>query len=139
MSLHFITYIVLIAVPLIVGIVLLILALRFKLRFAGTETGMASIIFLPLVLFGLVMFGPYMWALHLESRWRPANPKTLAELESMLSLYTKKEIVPEQSERGPNYKLEPGEQMIRYSILGQPLDVTFTHDQQIVSIHTAYE
>jgi hypothetical protein len=90
-------------------------------------------------LFYLFAAGPYLWALQLESKWRPANPKTLAELESMLSIYTKRDISPEQSGWGSDHKLKSGERMIQYSLLGSPLDVVYKSDNEIVAIYTSYE
>lgn len=35
---------------------------------------------------GVAEIAPYFWALHLEAKWRAANPKTKAQLESFLSV-----------------------------------------------------
>src|SRR5690349_20353155 len=54
-------------------------------------------------------FGSYLWALHLETQWRPAQPKTRAALESHLSLYRTKSIQPKDSLWGNRYELKDGE------------------------------
>jgi len=88
----------------------------------------------------VVGYGPYVWASHLESKWHPANPKTRVELESFLSLYTKREIQPSQSDWGRSYKLQPGEHMIQYLLLwSAPLDVVYTSNDTIIAIYTSYE
>jgi hypothetical protein len=125
--------------PLLIGIALLFLARRFRKDWAKVTAGISGSLLLLVFLFYLFALGPYIWALHLESKWRPADPKTRAELESHLSLYTKRDIPPDQSGWGRDYKLQSGERMTRYSLLGSPLDVVFTSNDSIVAIYTSYE
>ena len=132
-------FLLVIVAPLVVGIALLLFARRFKKDWAKVISGISGSISLLVFLFYLFAIGPYLWALHLESKWRPANPETRAELESMLSLYTKRDILPEQSGWGRDHKLQSGERMTRYSLLGSPLDVVFTSNDGTVAIYTSYE
>lgn len=132
-------FLLLVVAPLLVGVALLILAWRVKWGWAKVVAGISGSFSLLVFLFYLFAAGPYLWALHLESKWRPVNPKTLAELESKLSLYTKKDISREQSGWGSDHKLRSGERMTRYSLLGAPLDVVFNGDNGIVRIYTSYE
>jgi hypothetical protein len=132
-------FLLMIVAPLLVGTALLILAWRARQDWAKAVAGISGSISLLVFLFYLFAAGPYLWALHLEAKWRPANPKTRAELESMLSLYTKHDIRPEQSGWGRDHKLKSGERMTQYSLLGAPLDVVFTSDNEIVAIYTSYE
>jgi hypothetical protein len=128
-----------IVAPLVVGIALLILARRFRKDWAKVAAGISGSLSLLIFLFYLFAAGPYLWALHLEAKWRPADPKTRAKLESMLSFYTKSDILPEQSSWGRDYHLESGERMTRYSLMGAPLDVVYTSSDAIVAIYTSYE
>ena len=132
-------FLIVIVAPLIAGIVLLILARRFRKDWAKITAGISGFLSLLIFLFYLFAAGPYLWALHLEARWRPADPKTRAELESMLSLYTKSDILPEQSSWGRDHHLQSGDRMTRYSLMGSPLDVVYTSSDAIVAIYTSYE
>jgi len=132
-------FLLVIVAPLVVGIALLILARRFRKDWAKVTAGIFGSLSLLIFLFYLLATGPYLWALHLEARWRPADPKTRAELESMLSLYTKSDILPEQSSWGRNHHLQSGERMTQYSLMGVPLDVVYTSSDAIVAIYTSYE
>ena len=108
---------------------------RLLLRFFG---GAALVVFLLL----LITMTPYLWALHLESKWEAANPKTRAELESCLSLYSRHNIQPSQSPWANRYQLKPDEHMVQYWLLyspGAPLDVVYTTHDAIVQIYTSYE
>jgi hypothetical protein len=88
---------------------------------------------------GIVMFS-YGWALHLEKRWHPANPKTRAELEHHLSLYSVRQIAPTDSLSGKNHVLNRGERMIQYRIVwDSPLDVVYDDLENIKAIYTSYE
>jgi len=83
---------------------------------------------------------PYLYAVHLESKWRPANPQTRAELERHLHLYSTKRIEPRDSMWGNCYELHPNEQMIQYSIMWcEPLDVVYDDQGRIQMIFTSYE
>jgi hypothetical protein len=82
----------------------------------------------------------YLYALHLESKWAPANPQTKLELENYLSLYSTREIEPAESMWGENYVLQDNEKMIQYRILwSAPLDVVYDKQNNIVNIYTSYE
>ena len=83
---------------------------------------------------------PYLWALHLEAKWRAAHPKTKAQLERFLSLYSERKIQPAQSMWGHDYRLQAGETMMQYRLLyNAPLDVVYTSSNTIVAIYTSYE
>lgn len=83
---------------------------------------------------------PYLWALHLEARWQPADPKTKEQLESFLSLYSEREIQVSKSMWGRNHQLQTGERMVQYRLLYRaPLDVVYTRSNTIVAIYTSYE
>ena len=127
-------------VPLVAGILLLFLAPRLRRAWAATLAGIGGTLCILAFLFYLIVGGPYLWALHLESKWRPAKPTTMAGLESNLSLYSKRDIAPAQSGWGQNHKLLPGERMTQYLLLwSAPLDVVYTSDNTIVAIYTSYE
>lgn len=82
----------------------------------------------------------YFYALHLESRWQPANPRTRQELEQYLSLYTAHRIAPSESLWGKTYKLGSNEEMIQYRILYRaPLDVVYDEKSRVVRIFRSYE
>ena len=132
-------FVLLVLAPLVTGIAMLLVTRRLKGEWAKFAAGLVGTCLLVGCAFYLVATGSYMWARHLESRWRPANPKTMLELESKLSEYTKKEISPAQSGWGRDHKLKPGERMIQYSLLGAPLDVVFTKEDRIAAIYTSYE
>ena len=132
-------FLLVIVAPLLVSVALLLLARRVRQDWAKAAAGILGSFSLLVFLFYLFATGPYLWALHLESKWRPANPQTRAELESMLSLYTKSDITPEQSGWGRDHKLQSGERMTQYSLLGAPLDVVYNRDNSIVAIFTSYE
>jgi hypothetical protein len=122
-----------------VGIVTFFAMRKLRRRWLRAVAGVTSTVFFLIAAYSLI-FLPYGWALTLESKWRPANPKSRTELESHLSLYTKRDILPEVSAWGRDHKLRPGERMTRYSLLGLlPLDVVYTSDDAIVTIYTTYE
>lgn len=122
-----------------VGIVTYFAMRRLRRRWLRAIAGVASTALLLIAAYSLI-FLPYGWALHLESKWRPANPKSRTELESHLSLYTKCDILPEVSAWGRDHKFRQGERMTRYSLLGLlPLDVVYASDDEIVTIYTTYE
>ena len=124
---------------LIGGIGLLVIAPRLAKELPHVWVRLAGGSALLLALFMLVSGGPYLWVLHLEKKWTAANPKTRTELESHLALYTSRQISPKESEWGRDHSLQQDERMIRYSIIGQPLDVVFRSDDTIVMIYTSYE
>lgn len=132
-------FLLVVVAPLVVGIILFLLAHRLKKTLPKFLTGFAGACSFLVFTFYLIAAGPYMWALHLESKWRPANPQTQSELEAMLAGSTKKDIPPTTPGWGQDHKLKPGKRMTRYSLLGAPLDVVFTSDDRIVAIYTTYE
>jgi hypothetical protein len=82
----------------------------------------------------------YLYALYLECKWQPQNPKSKLELEQYLHLYSTKVIQPTDSEWGRNDKLNKDERMMRYLILwSAPLDVVYDRSDNIKAIHTSYE
>lgn len=128
-------------VPLGLGIGCLLASRRIRNKWASAMVrffgGAALIIFLLFVFFTT----PYVWALHLESKWTEANPKTQAQLEACLSLYSRHEIQPAQSPWGNRVHLQPGEHMVEYWLLyspSAPLDVIYTNDT-IAKIYLSYE
>jgi len=123
-----------------VGVGLIFAAFKVRRKWVRIGAGVAGTISIAAFIAALVAFVPYAWACSLERRWRPANPKTKAELESYLSLYTQKDIQPAQSEWGNQYQLQPGERMTRYLLLGNaPLDVVYSSSNTIAAIFTSYE
>ena len=90
-------FLLLVLAPFIVGIVMLLITRRLKKAWAKLLTGFVGACLFLVSAFYLIGTGPYMWALHLESKWRPANPQTRFELEALLAGYTKKDILPTQS------------------------------------------
>lgn len=125
--------------PLVFGGFLLVLVRRpgkgRVTSIAGLSAGLALVVSLFLLLSG----GTYLWALHLEGKWRAADPKTKADLESHLALYTARRISPAESAGNGLHPFQPDERMIRYSLLGEPLDVVFRKDDTIAAIYTTYE
>jgi len=111
---------------------------RKWLRIASVLSGAACVVGFLAV---LGTCAPYFWALHLESKWVAAKPATRFELESLLSLYTLRDINPTQSiGAGSSYKLQPGERMTQYLILWDaPLDVVYRSNDTIVTIFCSYE
>ena len=84
----------------------------------------------------------YLYALHLESKWNKAEPKTKADLEKYLHCYSLREIQPKESMWGNGYNLKDGERMMQYGILWNkkcPLDVVYDKDDNISAIYTSYE
>ena len=127
-------------VPFVLGVSLLLgrMMLRGpKLRLVALWVG---ICFLAVGMFFYGAIGPYLWALHLETKWMEAEPKTKSEMESYLSLYSEKEISFDTPGWGMDHPIKPGERMVRYSILlGAPLDVVYTDDDNLVAVYTTYE
>ena len=132
-------FLLVVLAPLLVGIAMLLIAPCLKSAWAKYLAGFFGACSLLVCAFYLIATGPYMWALHLESKWRRANPQTRSELEAVLAGYTKKDILPAQSGWGQNHQLKPGEKMTRYSLLGAPLDVVLSADDKIIAIYTTYE
>jgi hypothetical protein len=128
------------AFPFSMGLGLIFAAFKLRRKWVRISAAIVGTIFLVAFAFAAISFAPYVWASHLEAKWQPANPKTKAELESYLSLYTKRDIQPSQSEWGNQYQLQPGEQMTQYLLLwNAPLDVVYTSNNTVVAIYTSYE
>ena len=132
-------FLFLVIAPTIVGIAMILVTRRTSKTWAQITAGSFGVISFFVCVFYLVAMGPYMWALHLESKWRPANPQTMSDLESKLSGYTKTDVQPTQSAWGQGHKLGEGDRMTRYSLMGAPLDVVYSPDDRIVAIYTTYE
>lgn len=84
----------------------------------------------------------YLYALHLESKWSKADPKTKVDMEKYLHFYSLREIQPKDSMWGNGYELKDGERMMQYCILWNkncPLDVVYDKDDTIRAIYTSYE
>jgi hypothetical protein len=82
----------------------------------------------------------YLYALHLEGQWTRARPKTMAQFESHLSLYSKRGVQPSASGWAPDYKLKDGEKMVQYTILGAAdMEVVYDKYDNVVTIITSYE
>lgn len=132
-------FLLLVIAPTIVGIAMILVTRRTSKTWLQITAGSFGVISFFVCVFYSVAMGPYMWALHLESKWRPANPQTMSDLESKLSGYTKTDIQPTQSAWGQDHKLGEGDRMTRYSLMGAPLDVVYSPDDRIVTIYTTYE
>lgn len=131
---HWGMILLLLAFPAMIGF--LVVPERFLRRYLCMAGGVVALVFLTAFAFG----APYTWALYLESRWSPAQPKTKVELESFLSLYSQHRIQPSESMWGNRHELKPGEYMNQYLLLGSaPLDVVYTPTGTIVSIYTSHE
>jgi hypothetical protein len=134
------TILILFVLPLTLGSAAFLFASKFRRKGARLTIRVVGSAFLLALLVSVVEIAPYLWALHLEAKWRPANPKTKAQLESFLSLYAKREIQTSQSMWGGEHQLLPGERMIQYRLLySAPLDVVYTRSNTIVAIYTSYE
>jgi len=84
--------------------------------------------------------GAYLYAVYLEAKWSAADPETRIELEQHLSLYSIEDVEPSQSAWGRYHKMQRGERMVRYMILGSaPLDVVYDERDNITGIYTSYE
>ena len=106
--------------------------------------GIATVIALVAAIIWFTAIGgtAYLYALHLESKWSKANPKTKVEMENYLHCYTLREIQPKDSMWGNGYELKSGERMMQYCILWNkncPLDVVYDKDDNISVIYTSYE
>lgn len=126
--------------PLVVVLTTFYLARMVKSRWAkGGLMALGSGLTLWIVFF-LVVNMPYLWALHLESKWMVAHPKTRTEMESHLSLYSMREIQPAQSGWGSKHVLLEGDQMIQYMLFWtQPLEVVYDKNDRMIASYTSYE
>ena len=140
MRMHYIMFALLIVVPFVTGIIAILgrLAIRGpRIRLAALWVGICC---LTGSVFFYVSGGPYLWALHLEDKWREAEPKTKLEMESYLSFYSQREIGFDTSGWGSTHPVKSGERMVRYSILyAASLDVVYTDEDRLVAIYTTYE
>jgi hypothetical protein len=132
--------IILFVLPLTLGMAALLFAAKFRRKWARITVRIIGSTFLLAFVVSVAETAPYFWALHLEAKWSAANPKTKAQLESLLSLYSEHEIQTSQSMWGHDHQLQPGERMIQYRLLyTEPLDVVYTSSNTIVAIYTSYE
>jgi len=139
-SVNWVPVILMFVLPLLLGVGGLVLARRFRPLWARILSRVFGAGLLAIFLFVLSVMTPYWWALHLESKWVPAHPKTRAELESHLSLYSQHEIPAAKSPWGKNRPIESGERIVEYDLLYlAPLDVIYTTNDTIAQIYTAYE
>jgi len=139
-SINWLPILLVFVAPLLLGGLLVLAAFRLRRKWARVVSAVFGALFLVAFGFAVVSFAPYVWASHLESRWHPANPKTKAELESYLSLYSQHNIQPSQSDWGRSHQLQPGERMTQYLLLwSAPLDVVYSSNDVVVAIYTSYE
>jgi hypothetical protein len=130
----------LLVVPLAFAIWVAIKTLRHRQRGVRIALGVAMAIVSPPLFAIFMALAGYGWAIHLETKWSPKKPKTQAQLESYLSLYSKYDIQPTNSLWGHNHTLKPGERMTQYLLLWMmPLDVVYSSNQEISVIYTSYE
>lgn len=132
--------ILLFVLPLTLGMASLLVASRFRRKWARIAVRIVGSLLILAFLAATVEDAPYLWALHLEAKWQPAKPTSKVQLESYLSLYSQREIQTSQSMWGRDYQLQAGERMIQYRLLySAPLDVVYTTNDTIVAIYTSYE
>jgi hypothetical protein len=125
-----------------VGVGAVLVACRSHARRIRTTARIVAALLILFVLAAVAEIAPYMWALHLETRWSAVHPATRVQLESLLSFYSVREIKPFQSLWGRDYVLGPGEKMVQYRLLYSPrapLDVVYTRSDNITAIFTSYE
>jgi hypothetical protein len=138
-SINWAPVLIMFVLPLGLGVISFLVASRFRWRWVRLVTRLFGTAMLLIFLFFAYFTASYLWALHLESKWHAARPKTRAELEACLSLYWKKEISPSHLKWG-NYQPAPGEHVTEYRLLYfAPLDVVYTTNDAIVNIYTTYE
>jgi hypothetical protein len=125
---------------LVFGCGLWVGASGFRRASARIAARIVGSVFLLAFLAAMMLIAPYLWAVHLEAKWRPRNPSTKAQMEACLSLYTAHNIQPSESLWGHDYQLGPGERMTQYRLLyAAPLDVVYTSNDTVVRIYTSYE
>jgi len=131
---------ILVFLPIGLGVASFAVARLLRRRWARITVRVFGSILILAFLGAVAEIAPYLWALHLEDKWHAASPKTKAQLESCLSLYSEREIQTSQSMWGHDYRLQPGERMVQYRLLySAPLDVVYTSTNTIVAIYTSYE
>ena len=139
-SLNWGLILVLFVLPIGLGVASFAVARLLRRRWARITVRVFGSILILAFLGAVAEIAPYLWALHLEDKWHAASPKTKAQLESCLSLYSEREIQTSQSMWGHDYRLQPGERMVQYRLLySAPLDVVYTSTNTIVAIYTSYE
>lgn len=80
----------------------------------------------------------YIYCLLREKFWLASTTK--GELESRIHApYSQKVINPSESSWGGDHVLREGQKMIRYRILGEPLDVVVSAEGTIDTFYTSYE
>jgi hypothetical protein len=126
--------------PVGLGLALILAASCLRSQWTRAIARIAGTVILLFALFVTFEGATYLWALHLESKWAPAEPKSRAELEGFLSPYSQRVIEPPQSGWGSDHELRSGERMVQYRLLYRaPLDVVYTTNDAIVAIYTSYE
>jgi len=131
---------ILFIIPFLLGGLLVFAAFRQCRKSTRVTRAIFGALLMTVFGFAVISFAPYAWAIHLEGRWRPASPKTKAELESYLSLYSQRDIQPSRSSWGRDYQLRLGERMTQYLLLwNAPLDVVYSSNDMVISIYTSYE
>lgn len=139
-SINWLPILTLFVAPLLCGGLLVLTAPRLRRKWARVVSAVFGSFFLAAFGLAVVWFAPYVWASHLEKQWHPAKPKTRAELEAHLSLYSQQDIHPSQSGWGRKHQLQPGERMTQYLLLwNAPLDVVYSSHDAVVAIYTSYE
>ena len=139
-SINWLPIIIVFVAPLALGTALIFAAFRLRKTWTRRTAGTSGLLLMLAFFAAVTCFAPYLWALHLESKWSPTNPKTKMELESFLALYSRRDIQPSQSDWGHSYQLQPRERMTQYLLLwSAPLDVVYTSNDTIVAIYTSYE
>lgn len=135
-----IIWILIYAAPLFLCIVAFLAASRISRTWAKAVVNIAGLAALASFLYIFMSATPYLWACYLESQWKSANPQTREEMESHLSLYKAKEILPTESSWGKYHTLRDGDKMIQYMILwSAPLDVVYDQENKLIAAYTSYE
>jgi hypothetical protein len=98
----------------------------------------------PIIIIGLlVLLYPavsYWWADHEYRKLIRQKVGTKADVESLLFLYSAKQIEIKESMWGRDYKLRPGDFCVQYNIMGRdPIDIIFDHDNRVQMILSSYE
>lgn len=127
-------------IPLMAGVLGIVMVIKCRALWAKVMSYLIALAGIVAFIFITISATPYLWASHLESRWKPARPKTKEHLESHLSLYRKFDITPTESSWGRHHVLDEGDRMIRYMILwNAPLDVVYDASNNIIRVYTSYE
>ncbi|MFT4638971.1 MAG: hypothetical protein ACI8T1_002294 [Verrucomicrobiales bacterium] len=107
------------------------------------QAGLISMSFLIVMgIFGMVIVRivpcGYLYCILREDSWLASTDQK--QLESKIHVPHKStEIAPQASSWGHDHVLEDGQKMIRYLIVGAPLEVVVAADGSIDSFYTSYE